>query len=95
MACSGQLSQAERMVKRSKIDFKTGEVGDNVAVLVPLVDCGRGDIRIILGVILNRDISTDTYSIGVKGGVLRDAISEISLIFCLHRLLNIEDICLD
>ncbi|KAK3857264.1 hypothetical protein Pcinc_036472 [Petrolisthes cinctipes] len=31
---AGQLSQAERMVKRSKVDFKSGEVGDNVAVPV-------------------------------------------------------------
>ncbi|KAK3896194.1 hypothetical protein Pcinc_000116 [Petrolisthes cinctipes] len=38
---AGQLSQAERMVKRSKVDFKSGEVGDNVAVPVPLVDRGR------------------------------------------------------
>ena len=44
-------------MKRSRIDFKSGEVGDNVAVPVPLVDRGRGDARNILGVILNRDIS--------------------------------------
>lgn len=55
-ACSGQLSQAEKMVKRSKVAFKSGEVGDNVAVPVPLVDRGRGDARNILGVILNRHI---------------------------------------
>ena len=48
-------------MKRSRVDFKSGEDGDNVAVPVPLVDRGRGDARNILGVILNRDISTDTH----------------------------------
>ena len=36
------MSQAERMVKRSRIDLKACEVGDNVAVLIPMVDRGRG-----------------------------------------------------
>ena len=51
-----EVSHAERMVKRSKVDFKSGEMGDNVAVPVPLVDRGKGDARNILGVILNRDL---------------------------------------
>lgn len=94
-ASAGQLSQAERMVKRSRVDFKSGEVGDNVAVPVPLVDRGRGDARNILGVILNRDISTDTYTIGVKAGVLKGGFSRNQFDLCPQRLLNNEDICLD
>ena len=40
-ARESQLEQAERMVKRSRIDLKTGEVGDNVAVPIPMVDRGQ------------------------------------------------------
>jgi hypothetical protein len=42
-ASESQIAQAKRMVKRSQIELKVGEVGDNVAVPVPLVDRGRGD----------------------------------------------------
>ncbi|KAK7109730.1 hypothetical protein V1264_013720 [Littorina saxatilis] len=41
-AADAQTSQAERMVKRSRVDLRAGEQGDNVAVPVPLVDHGRG-----------------------------------------------------
>ena len=41
-ARDSQVSQAERMVKRSRVDLKTGEVGDNVAIPIPTVDRGRG-----------------------------------------------------
>ena len=52
------------MVKRSRVDFKCGEEGDNVAAPVPLVDRGRGDAGNILSVIVRRDLATDTYTIG-------------------------------
>ena len=51
-ACAGQLSQAERIVKRSHILCKPGSPGDNVAVPITSVDRGRGDPRNILGIIL-------------------------------------------
>ncbi|KAK6181583.1 hypothetical protein SNE40_009409 [Patella caerulea] len=50
-ASSAQMIQAQRMVKRSRVELATGQVGDNVAVPVPLVDRGRGDPRNILGII--------------------------------------------
>ena len=65
------MSQAERTVKRSWVDFKCGEIGDNVTLPVPMVDSGRGDARNILGVIVNREIDTDIYTIAVKSGVLK------------------------
>ena len=37
-----QMSQAEGVVKQSRVDLNAGEVGDNVAVLIPMVDRGRG-----------------------------------------------------
>ncbi|KAK7116507.1 hypothetical protein V1264_002174 [Littorina saxatilis] len=94
-AFSGQLSQAERMVKRSRVDFKCGEVGDNVAVPVPMVDRGRGDARNILGVILNRDISTDIYTVAVKAGVLKVRYSRNQFDLCPQRLLSMRDVNLD
>ncbi|GFS10308.1 hypothetical protein ElyMa_004805700 [Elysia marginata] len=49
-----QMEQAERMVKRSRIELAQGQKGDNVAIPIPLVDRGRGDPRNILAVILDR-----------------------------------------
>ena len=46
------------MVKRSRVDHRVGEQGDNVAVQIPFVDRGRGDPRNILGVIIDREIDT-------------------------------------
>ena len=43
------------MVKRSRIDLKMAEVGDNVAVPIPIVDKGSGDPRNIFGVVLDRN----------------------------------------
>jgi len=65
---SGQVAQAERVVKRTRVELKAGVAGDNVAVPIPLVDRGRVDPRNILGVIVNRD--SDTYTIAVKAGIL-------------------------
>ena len=48
-ARTAQFAQAERMIKRSRIDLAHGHPGDNVAVPIPLVDRGRGDPRNILG----------------------------------------------
>ena len=58
-AANAQTSQAERMVKRSRVDMQAGKQGDNVCVPVPLVDRGRGDPRNILGVIIDRQEDTD------------------------------------
>ena len=33
---ASRVSQAQRMVKRSRVDFKHGELGENVVVPVPL-----------------------------------------------------------
>ncbi|XP_047490887.1 uncharacterized protein LOC125040376 [Penaeus chinensis] len=71
-AYRGQVSQAERMVKRSRLDFKVGEPGDNVVVPIPAVDRGRGDPRNILGFIVSRDLDSDQYKVDVKSGVLKE-----------------------
>ena len=63
------MAQAERMVKRSKVVLGAGQVGDNVAVLIPIVDRGRGDPRNLLGVIVDLD-ENNMYTINIKAGIL-------------------------
>ena len=65
---ASQVSWAERMVKRNQVDLQHREPGDNVAVPVPLVDCGRGDLRNIRGLIVHRDLETYICTIAVKAG---------------------------
>ncbi|XP_076036970.1 uncharacterized protein LOC143022572 [Oratosquilla oratoria] len=90
-AADAQTSQAERMVKRSRVDLRAGEQGDNVAVPVPLVDRGRGDPRNILGVIIGRREDTDQYRIAVKAGILSGLYSRNQFDLCPQRLLNTDD----
>jgi len=47
--------------------LKSGKVGENVAIPIPMVDRGRGDPRNILGVILDCD-EHNIYTIAVKTG---------------------------
>ena len=91
-AADAQTSQAERMVKRSRVDLRAGEQGDNVAVPVPLVDRGRGDPRNILGVIIDRREDTDQYRIAVKAGILSGLYSRNQFDLCPQRLLNTDNI---
>ncbi|KAI6656131.1 hypothetical protein LOD99_1464 [Oopsacas minuta] len=64
-AHTAQVFHAEMMVKRSRLKLQAGIVEDNVVVLIPTLDRGRGDARDILGVITHRDLNTDQYTIGV------------------------------
>ncbi|XP_076031184.1 uncharacterized protein LOC143019434 [Oratosquilla oratoria] len=86
-ARESQLSQGERMVKRSGIDLKAGEVGDNVAVPIPMVDRGRGDLRNIIGVTVDRD-ENYLYRIAVKAEILSTKYFRNQFDLCPQRLLN-------
>ena len=90
-ASESQKQQAERMVKRSRIELKAGEIGDNVALPIPLVDRGRGDPRNILGVIVSRSIN-DQYKVATKSGVLKGSYSRNQFDICPERLLIEGDI---
>ena len=94
LATEAQISQAERMVKRSRIIMVAGEVGDNVTVPVPLVDRGRSDPRNILGVIQNRD-ENDLYTIAVKGGILKGKFSRNQFDLCAFKLITETDLNLN
>ena len=89
-----QLSQAERMVKRSRIIMVAGECGDNVTVPVPLIDRGRSDPRNLLGVIRNRD-ENDMYTIAVRGGILKGKYSRNQFDLCLHKLITDDELNLN
>src|SRR6218665_485854 len=63
------VQQAERMVKRSRVQHSPGNPGDNVTVPIPMVDRGRGDPRNLMGVIIDR-YDNDMYCIAVRAQVL-------------------------
>ncbi|XP_064083051.1 KRAB-A domain-containing protein 2-like [Macrobrachium nipponense] len=88
---SAQLQQAERMVKRSRLELAAGMPGDNVAIPIPLVDRGRGDPRNILGVIVDRD-QNDMYKISVKSGMLKARFSRNQFDLCPQKLLKESDV---
>ena len=90
-ARTAQFAQAERMVKRSRIDIAHGHLGDNVAVPIPLVDRGRGDPRNILGVILERN-EYNMYTICVKSGILKSKYARNQFDLCPQRLLQESDV---
>lgn len=48
-AMDSQLKQANTMIARSKKELGTAEVGQTVAVPIPMFDRGKGDSRNLLG----------------------------------------------
>ena len=85
------MEQAERMVKRSRVELGHCEKGDNVAIPIPLVDRGRGDPRNILGVILDRS-ERDNYTVATNHGILKGAYSRNDFELCPQRLLSLADV---
>ena len=90
-AREAQQSQAERMLKRSHVILKAGDIEDNVAVPIPSVDRGRGDPRNILGVIVAHN-ENDMYTIAVKSGILKSKYSRNQFGLCPERLLTPSDV---
>ena len=90
-ASSSQMAQAERMVKRSKVVLGAGQVGDNVAVPIPIVDRGCGDPRNLLRVIVDLD-ENNMYTINVKAGILKGKFSRNQFDLCPQRLLTDADV---
>ncbi|GFS14708.1 Krab-a domain-containing protein 2-like protein [Elysia marginata] len=86
-----QMEQAERMVKRSRIELAPGQKGDNVAIPIPLVDRGCGDPRNILAVILDRS-ENDNYTLATKHGILKGAYSRNEFKLCPEKLLLMSDV---
>ena len=93
-ARDGLREQAQRMVKRSRIEHISGNPGNNVTVPIPLVDRGRVDPRNIMGVIVDRD-NHDLYRIAVKGGVLATKYARNQFDLCSAKILSLDDMSLD
>ena len=85
------MEQAERMVKRSRIELAPSQKGDNVAIPIPLVDRGRGDPRNILGVILDRS-DNKNYTLATKHGILKGAYSRNEFELCPEKLLLTSEV---
>ena len=67
---SNLQTQALKMARLAREEFRQGKVGETVKVRVPDVDCGRCDSRNILGVIMEADLTKDLFRIGTKDGIL-------------------------
>ena len=90
-ASLSQMAQAEQMVIRSKVVLGAGQVGNNVAVPIPIVYRGRGDPRNLLGVIVDLD-ENNMYTINVKAGILKGKFSRNQFDLCPQRLLTDADV---
>jgi len=90
-AREGMVQQAERMLKRSRIDHVAGNLGNNITMPISLVDRGLGDPRNIMGVIIDRD-NNDLYRIAVRGGVLAGKYARNQFDLCTQKLLTREDV---
>ena len=76
------------MVKRNRVDFKPGKPGDNVAVLIWLVDRSRDGPQNVLGVIVHRDLDTEINKIAFQAGVLNGGCSRNQFDLCPPKLLT-------
>ena len=56
-----QLKQANMMVVRSKKELGTPEVGQTVAIPIPLFDRGKGDSRNVLGRIIEVHLNSNGF----------------------------------
>lgn len=93
-ARDGLVKQAERMIKRSRIVNRAGDIGDNVTIPIPMFDRGRGDPRNIIGVLVDRD-ENDMYRIAVRAGVLKGKYSRNQFDLCTQKLYVMEDVKTD
>ncbi|XP_064120216.1 uncharacterized protein LOC135224823 [Macrobrachium nipponense] len=93
-AAAGQLAQAERMVKRSRVEHVPSNPGDKVTIPIPLVDRGKGDPQNVIGVILDRN-ENDSNRIGVSDGILKGRYSRSQFDICIQQLYSIGEVSAD
>jgi hypothetical protein len=82
--------QAERMKALSNKRFPPAHFGDNVTVKVPDVDRGRGDLRNIVGVIV--EVQDDMYRVGNKDGTLKELFSRNQFTVTKEKFLRTEEV---
>ena len=69
-ARDGLVVQSCAMVQRSRLEQVAGDPGDKVTIPILLVERGKGDPRIIMDIILDRD-ERELYRIAVRLGILK------------------------
>ncbi|KAF2897907.1 hypothetical protein ILUMI_08268 [Ignelater luminosus] len=68
-AAENLVKQAKKMKATSDKSHPPANIGDNVTIPIPDVDKGKGDLRNIIGVILQTN-DEGFYKVGTKHGVL-------------------------
>ena len=66
-------------------------VGQNVTVPIPDVDKGKGDLRNIIAVVLNRS-EDELYKLGTRDGILKKLYSRSEFDVCKQLFLDVKDI---
>lgn len=69
-AAENLVKQAKKMKATSDKSHPPANIGDNVTIPIPDVDKGKGDLRNIIGVILQKN-DEGFYKVGTKHGVLQ------------------------
>ncbi|XP_049886470.1 KRAB-A domain-containing protein 2-like [Pectinophora gossypiella] len=83
--------QAKRMKASSDKSHPPANIGDNVTIPIPDVDKGRGDLRNIIGVILQRN-DEGFYKIGTKHGVLQKLYCRTEFDICSQKFLSVGEV---
>uniref|UniRef100_A0A6P7GY04 Uncharacterized protein LOC114347864 n=1 Tax=Diabrotica virgifera virgifera TaxID=50390 RepID=A0A6P7GY04_DIAVI len=85
--------QANRMKHISDHANPPVEKGTTVRIPVPDVDCGGGDARSILGVIL--EVQDEFYKIGTRDGILRQHYARSQFSPCPKNMINENEVPMD
>lgn len=75
------LLQATKMLRTSQKQFPPAQIGDNVRIQVPDVDCGRTDSRNVLVVVVGIEDS-NFYKLANKNGTLKQLYTRNQFIIC-------------
>ncbi|XP_023212590.1 KRAB-A domain-containing protein 2-like, partial [Centruroides sculpturatus] len=90
-AAENLQKQAKKMKSASDKSHPPAKVGDNVTVPIPDVDRGRGDLRNVIGVVL--EINNDgLYKIGTKHGILQTLYCRTEFDICTQKFLQESDV---
>ncbi|KAJ8945053.1 hypothetical protein NQ318_019050, partial [Aromia moschata] len=95
-AAENLVKQAKKMKTSSDKSHPPANVGDNVTIPIPDVDKGKGDLRNIIGVILQTN-GEGFYKIGTEHGILqklycRHCFFKSELDVCTQKFLEVADV---
>ncbi|XP_071127764.1 uncharacterized protein [Mytilus edulis] len=90
-AMDSQLKQANTMIARSKKELGTAEVGQTVAVPIPMFDRGKGDSRNLLGRVIEVNDKGNAV-VATRFGQLLGTFGTIEMGICKQNLILEEEI---